>query len=107
MAHRAEQLPEQKTSLRPTLGLPTNRTIATEDAVRRSMIGGLSRVSWVPKRALPGHAATVDNVVRVGDSFCRAVMAFVSRKSNNKTKVGATSVSGQAQRLGLFGPPLL
>jgi hypothetical protein len=34
-------------------------------------------------------------------------MAFVSRKSNNKTKVGTTSVSGQAQRLGLFGPPLL
>jgi len=60
----------------------------------------------VPKRALPGHAATADNIARVGDSFCRAVVAFVSRKSKNTTKVAATSVSGRAQRLALFGPPL-
>ena len=31
----------------------------------------------------------------------------MSRKSKNKTKVETTSVSGQAQRLALFGPPLL
>jgi hypothetical protein len=61
----------------------------------------------VPKRALPGHAATADNIARVGDSFCRAVVAFVSRKSKNTTKVATTSVSGQAPRLALFGPPLL
>jgi hypothetical protein len=34
------------------------------------------------------------------------VVAFVSKKIN-KTKVGTTSVSGQAQQLALFGPPLL
>lgn len=34
-------------------------------------------------------------------------MAFVSRKSKNKAQVETTSVSGQAQRLTLFGPPLL
>jgi hypothetical protein len=39
--------------------------------------------------------------------FVERVVAFVSRKSKNKTKVGTTSVSGQAQRLALFGPPLL
>jgi hypothetical protein len=61
----------------------------------------------VPKRALPAHAATVDNVVRAGDSFSRAVVAFVSKKSKNETKVGAISVLEEAQRLALFGPPLL
>jgi hypothetical protein len=35
------------------------------------------------------------------------VVAFVSRKSKNTTKVATSSVSGQAQRLALFGPPLL
>jgi hypothetical protein len=39
--------------------------------------------------------------------FIERVVAFVSRKSKNKTKVETTSVSGQAQRLALFGPPLL
>jgi hypothetical protein len=34
------------------------------------------------------------------------VVAFVSKKSKNKTKVGRTSVSEEAQ-LALFGPPLL
>ena len=32
---------------------------------------------------------------------------IVSSKSKNKTEVGAISVSEQAQRLALFGPPLL
>jgi hypothetical protein len=71
------------------------------------MIGALSRASACPKRALPGDAATADNIARVGDSLCRAVVAFVSRKSKNTTKVATTNVSGQAQRLALFGPPLL
>jgi hypothetical protein len=31
----------------------------------------------------------------------------VSRKSKNKTNIGTTSVWGRAQRLALFGPPLL
>jgi hypothetical protein len=39
--------------------------------------------------------------------FIERVVAFVFRKSKNKTKVGTTSVSGQARRLALFGPPLL
>src|SRR5262249_35803581 len=52
-------------------------------------------------------AVTVDNIAHVGDSFCRAVVAFVSRKSKNTTKLAANSVLGQAQRLALFGPPLL
>lgn len=61
----------------------------------------------MPKRALPGHAATIDNVVRAVDSFSHAVVAFVSRKSKNKTKVGTISDLGEAQRVALFGPPLL
>jgi hypothetical protein len=39
--------------------------------------------------------------------FVEGVVAFVSRKSKNKAQVETTSVSGQAQRLTLFGPPLL
>jgi hypothetical protein len=41
--------------------------------------------------------------------FVEGVVAFVSGKSKNKNKaqVETTSVSGQAQRLTLFGPPLL
>jgi len=35
------------------------------------------------------------------------LVAFVSRKSTSKTKIAASSVPGQAQRLLLFGPPLL
>jgi hypothetical protein len=59
------------------------------------------------KRALPVYPATADNVVRACDSFSRAVVVFVSGKSKNKTKVGSISVLEEAQRLALFGPPLL
>src|SRR5262245_25757050 len=59
-------------------------------------------------RALPGHAATVDNIVRVGDSFLSSRMvAFMSRKSESKTEIAAARVPGQVQRLAVFGPPLL
>jgi hypothetical protein len=56
---------------------------------------------------LPRYAATVDNVVDADDSFFRAVVVFVSGKSKNKTEVGSISVLEEAQRLALFGPPLL
>src|SRR4051812_41056854 len=60
------------------------------------------------RRALPGHTATVDNVVRGGDSLLSSRMvAFMSRKSESKTEIAAARVPGQAQRLSLFGPPLL
>jgi hypothetical protein len=102
--HRAEQLPERKACLRPHTGCASGQS---DHRYRRCQFGGGAQPRlWVPKRALPGHAATVDNVVRVGDSFPRAVVAFVSKKSKNKTKVGRTSVSEEAQ-LALFGPPLL
>ena len=35
------------------------------------------------------------------------VKAFMSRKSTSKTEIAAPSVPGRAQRLALFGPPLL
>jgi hypothetical protein len=70
------------------------------------MIVGLGHAP-VPKRALPGHAATTDNIARVGDSLCRAVVAFVSRKSKNNTEIATSSVSGPTERRALFGPPLL
>jgi len=35
------------------------------------------------------------------------VVAFVSRKSESKTEIAAARVSGQVQRLAVFGPPLL
>ena len=35
------------------------------------------------------------------------MVAFVSRKSESKTEIAAARVPGQAQRLSLFGPPLL
>jgi hypothetical protein len=57
---------------------------------------------------LPGHATTLDNISRVGDSFFSSdVVAFMSRKSESKTEIAAARVPGQAQRLSLFGPPLL
>jgi hypothetical protein len=31
----------------------------------------------------------------------------MSKKSDSKTEIAAAGVSGQAQRLSLFGPPLL
>ena len=42
------------------------------------------------------------NIVRVGDSFCRAYGGVKS-----KTEIAAPSVPGSAQRLALFGPPPL
>jgi len=60
------------------------------------------------RRALPGHAATVDNIARVGDSFLSSdVVAFMSRKSESNTEVEAARVPGQVQRLAGFGPPLV
>jgi hypothetical protein len=60
------------------------------------------------RRALPGHAATVDNIARVGDSFLPSdVVAFMSRKSESNTEVEAARVPGQVQRLAVFGPPLV
>ena len=48
------------------------------------------------------------NVVRVGDSFCRAyLVAFVSRTNKSKTEIAAPSVPERVQRLALFGPPPL
>jgi hypothetical protein len=35
------------------------------------------------------------------------MVAFMSRKSESKTEIAAARVPGQAQRLSLFGPPLL
>jgi hypothetical protein len=35
------------------------------------------------------------------------MVAFMSRKSTSKTEIAAPSVAGRAQRLALFGPPLL
>jgi hypothetical protein len=47
------------------------------------------------------------NIVCVSDSFCvKRTVAFVSRKSKSKTEI-APSVPRRAQRLALFGPPLL
>jgi hypothetical protein len=37
----------------------------------------------------------------------RRMVAFMSRKSESKTEIAAARVPGQAQRLSLFGPPLL
>ena len=34
-------------------------------------------------------------------------MAFVSRTNKSKTEIGAPKVRGRAQRLALFGPPIL
>jgi hypothetical protein len=60
------------------------------------------------RRALPGHAATVDNTARVGDSFLSSdVVASMSRKRESKTEIAAARVPGQVQRLAVFGPPLL
>jgi hypothetical protein len=60
------------------------------------------------RRALPGHATTVDNIACVGDSFLSSdVVAFMSRKSESKTEIAAARVPGQVQRLAVFGPPLL
>src|SRR5260370_21208722 len=70
------------------------------------MIGVLSRAFGCAKCALPGDLVTVDNITRVGDSFCRAVVAFVSRKSK-KTNIATSGVSGPTERRALFGPPLL
>jgi hypothetical protein len=48
------------------------------------------------------------NIVRVGDSLLSSVLvAFVSRKNKSKTEFAAPSVPGRAQRLALFGPPIL
>ena len=48
------------------------------------------------------------NIVRVGDSLLsRVLVAFVSRTNKSKTEIAAPSVSERAQRLALFGPPLL
>src|SRR6476619_5778270 len=47
------------------------------------------------------------NVVRVGDSFCRALGGVVSTTNKSKTEIAAPSVPGRAQRLALFGPPPL
>jgi hypothetical protein len=59
------------------------------------------------RHALPGHAATVDNVVREGDSLSSRMVVFMSRKSESKTEVEAARVPGQVQRLAVFGPPLV
>ena len=56
--------------------------------------------------ALPGYAATVDNVDRAGViRVVSRMVAFMSRKSESKTEIAA--VPGQVQRLAVFGPPLL
>jgi hypothetical protein len=48
------------------------------------------------------------NIVRVGDSLLsRVLVAFVSRTNRSKTEIAGPSVSERAQRLALFGPPLL
>jgi hypothetical protein len=60
------------------------------------------------RRALPGHATSVDNIARVGDSFLSSdVVTFMSSKSESKTQVAAARVPEQVQRLSLFGPPLV
>jgi transposase len=38
----------------------------------------------VPKRALPGHTATADNIARVGDSFCRACGGVCVQEEQNQ-----------------------
>ena len=58
--------------------------------------------------ALPGYAATVDNVDRAGViRVVSRMVAFMSRKSESKTEIAAARVPGQVQRLAVFGPPLL
>jgi len=48
------------------------------------------------------------NVVRVGVSLLsRVLVAFVSRTDKSKTEIAAPSIPERAQRLVLFGPPLL
>jgi len=51
----------------------------------------------------------VYNILRVGDSFLSSVVlvAFVSRTDKSKTEIAAPSIPERAQRLALFGPPLL
>jgi hypothetical protein len=47
-------------------------------------------------------------LIRVGDSLLSSVLvAFVSRTDKSKTEIAAPSIPERAQRLVLFGPPLL
>ena len=47
------------------------------------------------------------NVVRVGDSFLSSDVVACMSTNGKGTEVAVAGVPGQAQRLSLFGPPLL
>jgi len=69
------------------------------------MIREGSAASSGARRALPGTLLP-SRSRSWGDSLVASrVVAFMSRKSKSKTKIGA--VPGQVQRLAVFGPPLL
>ena len=57
--------------------------------------------------ALPGHAAAGHNVVCGADSFLSSDLVAHMSTNSKGTEIAAAGVSGQAQRLSLFGPRLL
>jgi transcriptional regulator of aromatic amino acid metabolism len=68
-----------------------------------------TRIARCQTRVARSHAATVDVIILFASviRFVERRVAFVSRTNKSKTEIAAPSVPGRAQRLALFGPPLL